>query len=173
MVINDTAKVERRSRKIVIIVDAAEQLLGLKDFSTKELHGILGVLPFIKRGITYSCVGEGVEQEYVVVEVWLIGGNMVIVNFYNPCKRLELLALGNVEGQDRRRVMWCGNFNAHSTLWGWLRTDVNGQVLEELLDEKGLVSLNDDRGTRIDPVTGNESALDLTLSSSSTAGRWS
>ena len=43
-------------------------------------------------------------------------------------------------------------------------------MLEELLDEKGLVSLNDGRGTRIDPVTGNESALDLTLISSSTAG---
>ena len=83
------------------------------------------------------------------------------------------MALGNVEGQDRRRVMWCGDFNTHSTLWGGLRTDVNGQVLEELLNEKGLVSLNDDRGTRIDPVTGNESALDLTLISNSMAGRCS
>jgi hypothetical protein len=34
---------------------------------------------------------------------------MVIVNFYNPYKRLELLAPGNVEGQDRRQVMWCGD----------------------------------------------------------------
>ena len=46
---------------------------------------------------------------------------MVIVNLYNLCKRLDLLALGNVEGQDRRR----GDFNAHSTLWGGSRTDVN------------------------------------------------
>ena len=62
--------------------------------------------------------------------------------------------------------MWCGDFNAHSTLWGGLWTDVNGQVLAELLDEKCLISLNNDRGTRIDPVTGIESALDLTLFSS-------
>ena len=41
MVINGTAKVERRSRKIEIIVDAGERFLGLKDFSVKELHGIL------------------------------------------------------------------------------------------------------------------------------------
>ena len=67
--------------------------------------------------------------------------------------------------------MWCGDFNAHSTLWGGLQTDVNGQVLEEILDEKGLVSLNAGRGIRIDPVTGKESALDLTLISSSMAGR--
>lgn len=122
-----------------------------------------GGATFIKWGIPYRCVGEGVEQEYVVVDVWLGGGNMVIVNFYNPCKRMELLPLGNVEGQNRRRVMWCGDFNPHSTLWGGSWTDVNGTVLEELLDEKGLVSLNDGGGTRIDPVTGKESALDLIL----------
>jgi hypothetical protein len=41
MVINGTAKVERRSRKIDIMVNAAERLQGLKDFSAEELHGIL------------------------------------------------------------------------------------------------------------------------------------
>ena len=41
IVINGTAKVERRSRKIEIIVETAERFLGLKDFSAKELHGIL------------------------------------------------------------------------------------------------------------------------------------
>jgi hypothetical protein len=53
------------------------------------------------------------------------------------------------------------------------RTDVNGQVFEELLDEKGFMCLNDGWGTRIDPVTGIESALDPTLISSSMAGRCS
>ena len=56
---------------------------------------------------------------------------MVIVNFYNPCKRLELLAIENIEGQDRRQLMWCGDFNAHSPSWGGLQSYVNGQVLEE------------------------------------------
>ena len=73
------------------------------------------------------------------------------MNFYNLCERVD----GPWECQDRRQVMWCGVFNAHSTLWGGLRTDVNRQVLEELLDEKGLVSLNDGMGTRTDPVTTN------------------
>ena len=41
MVINGPAKVERRSRKIEIIVEELERFLGLKDFSAKELHGIL------------------------------------------------------------------------------------------------------------------------------------
>jgi hypothetical protein len=46
-------------------------------------------------------------------------------------------------------------------------------VLEELLDEKGLVSLNDCRGTKIDLVTGNESALDFKLILRSMAGKYS
>ena len=41
MVINGTAKVGRRSRKMDIIVDAAEWFLGLKDLSADELHGVL------------------------------------------------------------------------------------------------------------------------------------
>jgi hypothetical protein len=41
MVIDGTAKVERRFRNIEIIVEAAERFLGLKDLSEKELHGIL------------------------------------------------------------------------------------------------------------------------------------
>ena len=39
MVINGTAKVERRSRKVEIRVMSAERLL--KDLSAKEYHGIL------------------------------------------------------------------------------------------------------------------------------------
>lgn len=58
------------------------------------------------------------------------------------------MALGSVESQDRRRVMWCGDFNAHSTLWGGSQSYVNGK-------------------------SGNESGLDLTLISSSMAGRYS
>jgi hypothetical protein len=40
-VVNGTAKVERKSRKITIIVDVAEQFLGLEDFSAEEMHGVL------------------------------------------------------------------------------------------------------------------------------------
>lgn len=58
----------------------------------------------------------------------------------------------------------CGDFNAHSTLWGGSRTDTNGEVIEELLEEKQMVCLDDGRGTRIEVRTGNTSVLDLTVS---------
>lgn len=60
-------------------------------------------------------------------------------------------------------MIWCGYFNAHSTLWGSKHTDTNGNMVEQLLEDKGLVCLNDRRGTRIDARRGLESSIDLTL----------
>ncbi len=41
------------------------------------------------------------------------------------------------------------------------KTDLNGQIIEQLLEENDLVCLNDGRKTRIDVHTGKGSALDL------------
>lgn len=59
-----------------------------------------------------------------------------------------------IESQNNCNVVWCGDFNGHNTLWGNERTESNGQVIEELLDEKNLVCLNDGRSTSIDVQTG-------------------
>ena len=74
-----------------------------------------------------------------------------------------------MEGLDGKRVIVCGDY-AHSTLWGGIKTDTNGEVIEELLEERNMVCLNDGRGTRIDVHTGNTSALDVTLVSRNLAG---
>lgn len=119
-----------------------------------------GCATFIKRGLPYRVLGLGKELEYVMVEVWVGLDSVAIINFYNPCRKLELGKMEEFEGQDRRKVVWCGNFNAHSPLWGGKKLDENGRVIEELLELKGMVCL-DGRGTRIDMVSGNESALRL------------
>lgn len=46
------------------------------------------------------------------------------------------------------RGKWCGNYNGHSTLWWCDRADSNGLIREEFIEDKGLVCVNDDRGTR-------------------------
>ncbi len=53
---------------------------------------------------------------------------------------------------------------------GGSQTDANGQVIEDLMDERGLVCMNDGRGTRVNMAAGTESALDITLVSNSLAG---
>lgn len=56
-------------------------------------------------------------------------------------------------------------------MWGSDRTDPNGQIIEENMDEKNLVCLNDGRYRRINMNTGKVSVLDLTLVLSSFAAR--
>lgn len=58
--------------------------------------------------------------------------------------------------------MWCGDFNAHSTLWESANNYQNGNVKEQMLDCSDLVCLNNGSITRLDVVRGSNSVLDLT-----------
>lgn len=41
------------------------------------------------------------------------------------------------------REIWCGDFNAHNSVWGSDHTDSNGVIIEELMDSRRWVCLND------------------------------
>lgn len=44
--------------------------------------------------------------------------------------------------------MWCGDFTAHSSLWGD-HNDENGMVIEDLMESENLVCPIDGRSTSI------------------------
>lgn len=109
---------------------------------------------------------ESMQLEYIVVETWTKTGSIKVVNFYNPCKRLSLEVMEELGGHLGGKVIWCGDFNAHSSLWGGYN-DQNGAVIEELMEVKNLVCLNDGSSTRVNSRDGTESSIDLTLVSDS------
>lgn len=37
------------------------------------------------------------------------------------------------------REIWCGDFSAHNSLWGSKYTDLNGEILEEMINDRMLV----------------------------------
>ncbi|KAI7808137.1 hypothetical protein IRJ41_016520 [Triplophysa rosa] len=96
-----------------------------------------GIATFIKQGVGYRNVEESGDKGVVVMEVW--------------------------EGSRIKKVIWCGDFNAHNTLWGSFKTDYNGLIVEEMLDWGQLVCINNGCFTRIDVTHGRKSALDITL----------
>lgn len=129
-----------------------------------------GVITFIQRGLQYKEVRKGDDLEYVTVEVWSREGKILIINFYNPCRQLEMQQLGGIWKDMSGKIIWCGDFNAHNTLWGD-KNDGNGEVLEEFMGEEGLICLNDGSTTRVDISRGTESAIDLTIVSRNVADR--
>lgn len=74
--------------------------------------------------------------------------------------------LGELSEELEEKVMSCGDFNSHSTLWGNCHAD-NGMIIEELTEDKNLLCRNNGRRTRFNARTGTESAIDLTLVSDS------
>ena len=60
-----------------------------------------------------------------------------------------------------------GDFNAKHTLWGASYCDRWGYLIEELLDNNDLTLMNDGSPTRHDIVHNTDSAIDLTICSSS------
>lgn len=129
-------------------------LLGYSIRHDREQGNGGGCATFIKQGIPYRILGKGRDQEYIAVGIWGRGQEIFIINYYNPCKKLILEKLKEVHGQDNHRVIWYGDLNAHNTLWGGRYINANGQVVEELIEERELVCLNDGKGTRIDFHTG-------------------
>lgn len=84
-----------------------------------------------------------------------------VIYFFNPCKKLSMQIFGILESVDRREI-WCC-FNAHINLWGRDHVDINGEVVEELIDERSFVCLNDGSDTAVDVTRNSVSCIDLTL----------
>lgn len=130
-----------------------------------------GVATFIKQSIGYRAVEITGEQEAVAVEICDGTQKVRIINYYNPCDKLSKDNLEHIQGNGNNKIVWCGDFNAHNTLWGSKKTDYNGLIIEDMLDWGGLVCINDGGYTRVELIKGKYSNLDLTLVSESLAGR--
>ncbi len=55
-----------------------------------------GRVTFVKEGIPYRSIAIGTEMECAFTEVWA-EKKMVVINFYNPCRKLELNRLEEIE----------------------------------------------------------------------------
>lgn len=130
-----------------------------------------GVATFIKQGIGFRKVEDNNDYEAVVVEVWEGNQSIRVINFYNPCDKLTKDMMENIGGIGDFKMVWCGDFNAHSTLWGSSNTDYNGLIIEDMLDWGELVCINDGSYTRVNLSQCKYSVLDLTIVSENVARR--
>jgi hypothetical protein len=94
---------------------------------------------------------------------------IVITNVYNrPGAKIDTNLLGQLFA--RKNCVIVGDFNSFSTMWGSPHTDVNGGLIEALLDSNDCVVLNNGEGTYI-KRDGGLSHLDLSIVARSLSSR--
>lgn len=135
--------------------------ISIRHDRRKERGG--GCMTFVRDGISYRHLSTAEEHECIVIEIFNgDNGKYTVVNYYNPCKALTNELLGNIIKRSHREL-WCGDFNAHNSLWGSKHTDLNGEAVEEMINDRMLVCLNNGSGTRINIYKNETSCIDLTL----------
>ncbi|KAL9694896.1 hypothetical protein quinque_014181 [Culex quinquefasciatus] len=70
-------------------------------------------------------------------------------------------------------VVFLGDWNAHSDLWGGNTLDERGRAIEDFVSSNQLIVLNNGAHTRVDFHDGHTSAIDLSIVSESLARRLS
>lgn len=101
-----------------------------------------GVVTFIQHGVNYRAINSSEELEIIIIETWINKTKIRIINLYNPCQKITRDTLERVCGVEKSKIIICGDFNAHNTLWGSARTDGNGYIIEEFMDDNQLVYMN-------------------------------
>lgn len=67
-------------------------------------RGGVGGATFVKESIPYRTIDTGIAMEYVAIEVWAERKKFVIINFYNPCRKLELNRITEMQGIDKENI---------------------------------------------------------------------
>lgn len=95
-----------------------------------------------------------------IASLYLSSGNTTKQNEQNTIKDII-----EISKQLPRSYIIAGDLNAHSPLWGSYKTNTRGDILEYECCLQNWKILNNGSPTRIDPTTGNSSAIDLTIGS--------
>jgi len=106
------------------------------------------VATFIQNGMKYKVAQINSNYDSIRSKIWTKIGCIDIINYYNPCEKLNLSILEDVVGPQQNSIVWCGDFNSLNSLWGNNNTDANGLLIEEFIDDKYLVCINNVERTR-------------------------
>ena len=136
-------------------------------------HG--GVALFIRENIPYKEITLSTTLTAIAAQI-TINSTFTICNIYLPPSRtIDRGLLQNLYQQLPQPCLIVGDFNAHSRLWDSTRQnpDQRGSIIENFINSKNLILLNNGDPTRIQGP--HESAIDLSICSPrlSTEINWS
>ena len=138
----------------------------------REVRAKGGVAILVRSDCPASQVQLQTELQAVAVRV-TFPFNLTVCSIYLPPNlRLNIDSLENLASQFAAPWVLLGDFNAHSPLWGSLRSDARGGELQEFFENQNIVILNDGSMTHLSAANRNESAIDISLASAGIATRF-
>jgi len=131
-----------------------------------------GVAIYIKSIYPSRQLTISTDIEAIVVTIKLTNNDINICNIYLPNhKTFDQTDINNIIKQLPKPFIIVGDFNSHNVIWGSDNTDQRGKVIEKILDDNDIILLNNTEPTRLNPINGNLSHIDLSFASTSLAQR--
>lgn len=123
-----------------------------------------GVATYVKDTLITKNIRLQTNLEVVSVDVYYNDMNLHIINLYLPSNKLcfstEIQNILNITSTPKILV---GDLNAHNPSWGSSKTDKRGILIENIIDDNNFVILNNGAGTRLNPNSGEFSAIDVSV----------
>ena len=94
--------------------------------------------------------------------------NMTVSNIYlPPNQKFSENDINNIVEQLPSPFLIVGDFNSHNSIWGSLKTDKKGRIIERIADDWMLTIMNLEKRkpTHINHQNGNNSSIDLSICS--------
>ena len=126
-------------------------------------HG--GSMILVKNSLAKSEIPLTTNLQAVACRVSLSHDISLCSIYVPPHQSLAISELENVIQQLKSPFILCGDFNAHSPLWGGSNIDSKGKIIEKLLEQSNICLWNDDSATYLHPALGSFSSIDLSMCS--------
>ena len=144
-------------------------LSGYNIVRKDRLDGKGGVAILLKQNIKYTQI-SGLNLDnifYVGLKIRLKNNiELTLISVYiKPNTKIKLSTWNKFFSLFKKPFLIGGDFNAHHEAWGCSESDVYGKTLSESLDLNNFVYLNNGKPTRLNPINGRNSAIDLSLTS--------
>ncbi|KAF0746227.1 putative RNA-directed DNA polymerase [Aphis craccivora] len=131
-----------------------------------------GVAIYVKTNYPSRQFTIDTNIEAIVVTIKLTDNDLNICNIYIPNQKLFTETdINNINKQLPQPFIIVGDFNSHNVIWGSDQTDQRGKVIENILENNNIILLNNTELTRLNPINGNMSNIDLSFASTALAQR--
>lgn len=148
-----------------------QQESSFKNFSlfkknrTEQLRASGGVAILVNSSVPSEEITLHTNLEAIAVTITL-ETKITLCNIYLPNQtQFNTSDIENILKQIPSPFIFLGDFNSHNTIWGSYKTDKRGSIIENLLHMDSIILLNNGDHTRLNPINGHFSAIDLSFSS--------